>query len=184
MLEQIRARHELRVVTLNLPTSYYLGSQGTEGLEFELARSFAAKLGVTLSMYPVANERAMQAALASGRADIAAAQLTATPEWRHAGVAAEPYAHIPQLVVYQRESSKPRSTLQLEKAKLARSRRKSAGADPGAASKDGRPDSEMDRDGADERGSARGRRFRKCGLRDYRRARVLVRASTSIRTCT
>ena len=62
-LEQIRERHELRVVTLNLPTSYYLGSQGTEGLEFELARSFAAKLGVTLSMYPVANERAMQAAL-------------------------------------------------------------------------------------------------------------------------
>ena len=57
-LEQIRTRHELRVVTLNLPTSYYLGSQGTEGLEFELARSFAAQLGVTLSMYPVANERA------------------------------------------------------------------------------------------------------------------------------
>ena len=77
-LEQIRARHELRVVTLNLPTCYYLGSHGTEGLEFELARSFAAKLGVTLSMFPVANERAMQAALASGRADIAAAQLTAT----------------------------------------------------------------------------------------------------------
>jgi len=47
-------------------------SQGTEGLEFELARSFAAKLGVTLSMFPVANVRAMQDALASGRADIAA----------------------------------------------------------------------------------------------------------------
>jgi membrane-bound lytic murein transglycosylase F len=118
-LEQIRARHELRVVTLNLPTSYYLGSQGTEGLEFELARSFAAQLGVTLSMYPVANERAMQAALASGRADIAAAQLTATSEWRHAGKAAEPYAHIPQLVVYARKGVKPRSTLQLEKAKLS-----------------------------------------------------------------
>src|SRR5246500_5612735 len=68
-LEQIRARHELRVVTLNLPTSYYLGSQGTEGLEFELARSFATQLGVALSMYPVANERALQAEMASGRAD-------------------------------------------------------------------------------------------------------------------
>jgi peptidoglycan lytic transglycosylase F len=118
-LEQVRTRHELRVVTLNLPTSYYLGSQGTEGLEFELARSFASQLGVTLSMYPVANERAMQAELAAGRADIAAAQLTATPEWRHVGKAAEPYARIPQLVVYQRESQKPRSTMQLEKAKLA-----------------------------------------------------------------
>ena len=119
VLEQIRARHELRVVTLNLPTSYYLGSQGTEGLEFELAKEFAAKLGVSLSMYPVANERAMQAALASGRADIAAAQLTVTSDWRHVGTAAEPYARIPQLVVYQREGVKPRSTLQLETAKLA-----------------------------------------------------------------
>lgn len=118
-LEQIRARHELRVVTLNLPTCYYLGSQGTEGLEFELARSFAAQLGVTLSMYPVANERAMQAALASGQADIAAAQLTVTPDWHHFGKAAEPYARIPQLVVYARDGVKPRGTLQLEKAKLA-----------------------------------------------------------------
>lgn len=118
-LEQIRARHELRVVTLNLPTSYYLGSQGTEGLEFELARSFAAQLGVSLSMYPVTNERAMQQALASGQADIAAAQLTATPEWRHFGKAAEPYARIPQFVVYARDGVKPRSTLQLETAKLA-----------------------------------------------------------------
>jgi len=118
-LEQIRARHELRVVTLNLPTCYYLGSQGTEGLEFELAKAFATKLGVSLSMYPVANERAMQAALASGRADIAAAQLTATSDWNRYGKAAEPYGRIPQLVVYQRESQKPRSTLQLETAKLA-----------------------------------------------------------------
>ena len=118
-LEQIRARHELRVVTLNLPTSYYLGARGTEGLEFELARSFAAQLGVSLSMYPVANERAMREELASGRADIAAAQLTATPEWSHAGKAADPYARIPQLVVYQRDNAKPRSTLQLERAKLA-----------------------------------------------------------------
>src|ERR1700756_3100131 len=69
VLDQIRARHELRVVTLNLPTSYYLGAQGTEGLEFELARSFASQLGVSLSMYPVANERALQAEMASGRAD-------------------------------------------------------------------------------------------------------------------
>jgi len=119
VLDQIRARHELRVVTLNLPTCYYLGSQGTEGLEFELARSFAAQLGVSLSMFPVANERAMQAALASGRADIAAAQLTANSDWRRAGKPADPYAHIPQLVVYHRDTTKPRSTLQLEKAKLA-----------------------------------------------------------------
>src|SRR6185437_17097432 len=66
----VHARAELRVVTLNSPTSYYLGANRAEGLEFELASEFAQRLGVTLYMYPVANVRAMQAELASGRAGI------------------------------------------------------------------------------------------------------------------
>ena len=47
-LEEIRARGELRVVTLNLPTCYYLGAQATEGLEYELAGAYAARLRVCL----------------------------------------------------------------------------------------------------------------------------------------
>jgi len=80
-LDAIRARGELRVVTLNLPTCYYLGAQGSEGLEFELARAYAARLGVTLTMYALDNEEAMRAELVAGRADIAAASLTDTPDW-------------------------------------------------------------------------------------------------------
>jgi len=118
-LDAIRARGELRVATLNLPTCYYLGAQGTEGLEFELAGAYAARLGVRLTMYPLANERALQAELAAGRADIAAASLTNTPEWSRAGDAAEPYARIPQLVVYPHNGVRPRDTLQLESAHLA-----------------------------------------------------------------
>src|SRR5580698_9824674 len=118
-LAEIRARGELRVVTLNLPTCYYLGAQGTEGLEFELASAFAARLRVKLTMYPVANEAAMQVELAAGRADIAAASLTNTPAWSRVGEAAAAYARIPQLVVYQSHGVRPRDTLQLESAKLA-----------------------------------------------------------------
>jgi membrane-bound lytic murein transglycosylase F len=118
-LEVIRARGELRVVTLNLPTCYYLGAQGTEGLEFELASAYAARLKVKLTMYPVANEHALQAELGTGRADIAAASLTGSPEWSRVGEAAVPYAHVPQLVVYRRSGVRPRETLQLEQAKLA-----------------------------------------------------------------
>jgi len=118
-IDEIRARGELRVVTLNLPTCYYLGAQGPEGLEFELASAYAARLGVRLNMYPVANERAMQAELEAGRADIAAAALSNTPEWLHVGDAAEPYAVVPQFVVYARTGVQPRETLQLESAKLA-----------------------------------------------------------------
>jgi len=117
--EVVAARGELRVVTLNLPTCYYLGAQGTEGLEFELASAFAARLRVTLTMYPVADEAAMQAELAAGRADIAAASLTNTAAWSRVGDAAEAYARIPQLVVYQSHGVRPRDTLQLESAKLA-----------------------------------------------------------------
>jgi membrane-bound lytic murein transglycosylase F len=118
-IDQIRARGELRVATLNLPTCYYLGAQGTEGLEYDLATAYAAYLGVTLNMYPVPNEHALQAELAAGRADIAAASLTDSPEWRGVADAAVPYTLIPQLVVYQRSGVKPRDTLQLESAKLA-----------------------------------------------------------------
>jgi membrane-bound lytic murein transglycosylase F len=118
-LDAIGARGELRVVTLNLPTCYYLGAQGTEGLEYQLASRYAAQLGVRLAMYAVASERAMQAELDAGRADLAACSLTASPEWSHAGDAAAPYANIPQLVVYRRSGVRPRDTLQLESARLA-----------------------------------------------------------------
>ena len=115
----VREHGELRIVTLNLPTCYYLGAQRTEGLEFELASAYAEHAGVKLNMYPVANERAMQAELAAGRADIAACALTDNADWSRAGDAAEPYSLVPQLVVYQRSGTRPRDTLQLESAKLA-----------------------------------------------------------------
>jgi len=118
-LDGIRARNELRVVTLNTPTCFYLGAQGTEGLEYRLASAFAAELGVRLVMYPVATEHAMQAELASGRADVAAAQLTSTSEWERVGDAVVAYGQVAQLVVYRRDGVKPRGTLQMESKKLA-----------------------------------------------------------------
>ena len=118
-LDAVRARGELRVVTLNLPTCYYFGAQGTEGLEYQLANRFASQLGVKLTMYPVASERAMQDELGAGRADLAAASLSDSPDWQRVGEAAVPYANIPQLVVYQRSGVRPRDTLQLESARLA-----------------------------------------------------------------
>src|SRR6185436_6605718 len=118
-LEQIHARGELRVVTINSPTSYYLGTHGAEGLEFDLTRAFAQQLGVTLVIAPVANMQALRDELASKRADIAAAQLTADAAWLKIGDAAKPYEEVEQLVVYRRDKPRPRGTLQIENAKLA-----------------------------------------------------------------
>jgi membrane-bound lytic murein transglycosylase F len=118
-LQEIRSRGELRVVTVNSPTSYYLGTHGAEGLEFGLTRAFAQKLGVTLVITPVANAAAMQTELEAGRVDIAAAQLTADDAWLKAGDAAEPYEQVEQLVVYRRGEKRPRGTIQIESARLA-----------------------------------------------------------------
>jgi membrane-bound lytic murein transglycosylase F len=118
-LEEIRARGELRVVTINSPTSYYLGAHGAEGLDFALTRAFAQRLGVTLVIAPVPNVQALQAELAAKRADIAAAQLTANSSWLRVGEAARAYEHIEQIVVYRRGQTRPRGTLQIESAKLA-----------------------------------------------------------------
>lgn len=105
VLEQIRARGKLRVVTVNSPTSYYLGAHGPQGLEFRLASAFAERLGVQLELEPVLDEAAMRAALAQDRADLAAAQISADAPWRRVGLATASYGEISQLVVQAR--SKP-----------------------------------------------------------------------------
>jgi membrane-bound lytic murein transglycosylase F len=109
----------VRVVTLNSPTSFYHGAQGDEGFEFQLASRFAADMGVKLLMYPVADVRSMQAELAAGRADIAAAQLTADSGWARVGEASVAYDLIPQLIVYRKGKPRPRDTVQIESSRLA-----------------------------------------------------------------
>jgi len=118
-IDRIKAHGELRVVTLNSPTTFYQGAQGPEGFEYRLASRFAQDLGVRLLMYPAPNMRAMQAEIASGRADIAAAQLTADSGWTRVGDVSAPYEQIPQLVVYRQGKTRPLDTKQLKSARVA-----------------------------------------------------------------
>jgi membrane-bound lytic murein transglycosylase F len=74
---------------------------------------------VTLVMTPVADTRAMQAELAAGRADLAAARITPDDSWSGIANASDPYDHVPQLVVYRRGEKRPRGSLQIESARLA-----------------------------------------------------------------
>ncbi|MBV6415516.1 MAG: Membrane-bound lytic murein transglycosylase F [Steroidobacteraceae bacterium] len=109
-LGQIRARGELRVATLNLPTTFYQGAQGPEGLEYRLASGFAGRLGVRLTMRPYENERQVQEALRTGEADIAAAQVTYRGHWRTFALPSRTYDQIAQLVVFTRGTLRPRNT--------------------------------------------------------------------------
>ncbi len=103
----VQRRGELRVVTLEGPTTYTKGTRGTEGLEFRLAQEFARQQGLDLYIYPVASPALMRAELAAGRADIAAGQLTADFAWRKVGNGAAVYDRVAQLVVYRRGEDQP-----------------------------------------------------------------------------
>src|SRR5580698_494554 len=113
----VHGKGVLRVVTLEGPTTYTKGTRGTEGLEFRLAQEFARQQGFDLYIYPVASPALMRAELAAGRADIAAAQLTADASWTGVGDAAAVYDHVPQLVVYRRGEDRP-SSADLESMQL------------------------------------------------------------------
>src|SRR4051794_22674791 len=89
-LKEIRMRGELRIVTINSPTTYYLGTHGAEGLEFGLAGAFPKSLGIPLVITPVANLAELRSGLGSGRTDIAPTKLTADEALLKVGDAAQP----------------------------------------------------------------------------------------------
>jgi len=118
-LQRIVARGELRVVTLNDPTSYYLGAQGPQGFEYRLASAFARQLQVRLVIEPLPDEAAMRAALAAGSADLAAAQISPQGQWLDAGVLTDSYGEIPQLVVQGRGKAHAHDLGELQGARIA-----------------------------------------------------------------
>jgi membrane-bound lytic murein transglycosylase F len=101
-LQQIRARGELRMVTINSPTCYYLGAHGPQGFEYRLAAAFARSLGVQLVVQAVPDAAAMRSALADGNADLAAAQISADDSWLAVGLSTNTYERVAQLVVQGR----------------------------------------------------------------------------------
>jgi membrane-bound lytic murein transglycosylase F len=72
-LERILAAGELRVITGSSPHSYYIYRNESKGFDFELAREFAARLGVRLRVVPCRTWEEMLTALNRGRGDVIAA---------------------------------------------------------------------------------------------------------------
>jgi membrane-bound lytic murein transglycosylase F len=114
----IRERGVLRVVTLNQPTSWYLGAHGPEGLEYELASQFAAAHKLKLEMWPASDAAALRDTLKAGLADIAAAQLTASANWEGTGLACKPYDEVVQHWVYRRGEPRPRTVADLAASRV------------------------------------------------------------------
>ncbi|MGX3021846.1 membrane-bound lytic murein transglycosylase MltF [Ursidibacter sp. B-7004-1] len=72
---QIQHSKTLRVGMINHPLSYFVGANGQEGIEFDLANAFANYLKVKLHIEPYTNSEMLFQALKKGEIDIAAAGL-------------------------------------------------------------------------------------------------------------
>tara|TARA_R110000868_G_scaffold98607_1_gene271455 strand:- start:7942 stop:9300 length:1359 start_codon:yes stop_codon:yes gene_type:complete len=78
-METLQERGTLIVLTLEGPTTFQPGEDGSSGYEVDLVRAFAAHLGVEARFETRPSIAALTDALAQGDGDIAAAGLTVTP---------------------------------------------------------------------------------------------------------
>lgn len=114
-LEQVLNSGELRVYTRYAPTTFYQSPEGPAGLEYELARAFADRLGVRLKLVVADNLEDIFTGLRKGHADLAAAGLTVTEQRRQQIRFAPAYQSITQQLIYRHNSTpRPRDLGELE----------------------------------------------------------------------
>lgn len=106
-LAAVKRAGELVVLTRNSPTTYYEGPDGPTGFEYDLARAFAERLGVSLRMKVVWRFGNLLPMLARGEGDLAAAGLTVTPARAELVRFTPPYQTIRQQVVHHRRTRAP-----------------------------------------------------------------------------
>ncbi len=100
-LEQIRSAGVLKVITRQDPTTYYEGPDGFTGLEYDLVQLFAKQLHVRVEfVFPDTFDAILQD-IAAGKADIAAAGLTATEERKNQMRFAPAYQKVTEQVIYR-----------------------------------------------------------------------------------
>ena len=107
-LEQVQERGKLIVVTRNAATTYYEGAEGPVGLEYELLKGFADRLGVELQLVIAPNLQTVLSVLGEGKVDLGAAGLTVTEPREHWLRFSHPYQHINQQLIYRVGSLRPR----------------------------------------------------------------------------
>lgn len=109
LVEQIQTLGQLRVITRNSPTTFYLGADEPLGPEYELAKGFADDLGVELQIYPAARFWQILPEVTSGQAHIAAAGLTITEPRKQLVQFGPVYQRVDTNLIYRLGTGKPAS---------------------------------------------------------------------------
>jgi membrane-bound lytic murein transglycosylase F len=109
ILERIIRQGELRVVTQNSPATFYWGREDPRGIEYELVRGFAERIGVDLRIYVADQFGQLLPDVATGKAHVGAAGLTVTAARSELVSFSPGYQDVQQQIIYRRGSRKPRS---------------------------------------------------------------------------
>ena len=118
VLDDIRAKGELVVVTRNAPTTYYEWRDEYIGYEHDMTQSFARYLGVDVRYIVEDSLVDMLDAIDSGEAHVAAAGLTVTKERATVYSFGPVYQTVKQQVVCRRGGKKPKKVSDLIDVKL------------------------------------------------------------------
>ena len=109
MIDQIIELGELRVVTRDTPTSYFVGPDGPAGPEYDLFRGFAESLGVALVIQTVESVSEILPHVNESKSHMAAAGLSMTESRREFLSFGYPYNSVDMHLIYKLGSGKPRS---------------------------------------------------------------------------
>jgi membrane-bound lytic murein transglycosylase F len=118
-LDEILERGELRVISRNSPTTYYLDREGAAGFEYALAALLAGELGVRLEVRTAFSLAEIFEALRRSEADFAAAGLTLTGQREADFPHSRPYFKLRPQVVYKAGQFRPLNLEQLAGMEIA-----------------------------------------------------------------
>ena len=113
ILGQVIDSGELIVISRNSPTTYYEGTNGPTGFEYELAKRFADSLGVKLKIITPDNLNEIFEILDNGEAHFAAAGLTITEARKQRVRFSASYQEITEQLIYNNQDISPASIEEL-----------------------------------------------------------------------
>lgn len=118
-IDAIKSAGVLRVATRNAPTTYYINrNRQPVGPEYAMARAFADSVGVELELVETKSVSKALAAVENGKADLAAAGLTATAGRANRFAFGPSYQQVSQQVVCRTRSKQAKSVEELSSVNL------------------------------------------------------------------
>ncbi len=113
VLERVMTEKTLRVMTQNRPTTFFFGSHGAQGFEYDLAASFADHLGVALDLRTADTVEEIINAVAADEIDVGASGILRVATRERRVLFSDPYFDVTQQVVCRRGVRLPRSVRDL-----------------------------------------------------------------------